>query len=772
MRYNFILFFMFFSILMFADEEPPYVEPLYPASNAVGIPVNTDITFHMYDDEDGVDINSVEVAIDSIIYDYTSGYFFFSGSPQDFIITINPPNNFQFEQIVNIQIDGQDLANPPNVMDSYSYYFQCIEDLQPPYVGELDPQMNATNVAFDTNVAFHIYDSGVGVNISSVLVTIQNVNYTHNDQNFNYSGNPNDYNVEIDVPVNFGLGDTVFVQINADDINGMTMSEFSYEFFVIEDVEPPYTGEWQPQPNSTNNPIDTDVSFNIYDNIEGVDINSVEVVIDDVLYTHLNTSFSYFPISNGYSITIDLVSNFVYNDSVSVAISGNDLAQPSNFMQTYNFQFFLEIDDQAPYLENILPEPGSNGVPLDSNIEFNILDNETGVDITSLLVEVNDSLHNINSGNLTYTGDPDDYRIILDLQNNFVFGQQIQVNISAADQAEPANLLQDFSFNFLCYEDAEPPTISEISPTPNSSEIPLDSNISFHLQDIGYGVDIDSVQVIVNDILYSVAENNLYYSGSIQDYFIEINPDNNFSAGDTVNVSIEAADLASPSHQMPTYNFSFQCLAIDQEAPFVWGVFPENGAEEIPANTSIRLHISDEISGVDSASINFQVENEIISAYSLSADSSVGSGYRLVYQPDIPFTDEQIVNVSVTAQDLAIIPNMMQTYEFSFQCKSEINTETIEERVEIVPHVVSWNDENCEIKIFTTKMVEEIECRILNRKGRQIAELSTSSINREIPKIYLWNKRDHNGKKVSGGFYIYQVRIQKKIYQGSVIIAR
>ncbi|MBT3756571.1 MAG: hypothetical protein HOG24_09855, partial [Candidatus Cloacimonetes bacterium] len=67
---------------------------MYPTNGSVGIPVDSDVTFHIYDDADGVDINSVEVNIDGITYTTDSNSFFYSGTQYDYIITVNPPINF------------------------------------------------------------------------------------------------------------------------------------------------------------------------------------------------------------------------------------------------------------------------------------------------------------------------------------------------------------------------------------------------------------------------------------------------------------------------------------------------------------------------------------------------------------------------------------------------------------------------------------------------------------------------------------------------------
>jgi len=55
-------------------------------------------------------------------------------------------------------------------------------------------------------------------------------------------------------------------------------------------------------------------------------------------------------------------------------------------------------------------------------------------------------------------------------------------------------------------------------------------------------------------------------------------------------------------------------------------------------------------------------------------------------------------------------------------------------------------------------------------RGKLIRKLNVESFGDN--KIAQWNKKDSNSNEVSGGFYIYQVKIKNRTFQGSIIIAR
>ncbi len=957
MKYILFILILIFGYSLFADSVPPYVTPLYPTAGATGIPVDSDVTFYIYDDIDGVDINTVQVDINGIIYSSNNSSFFYSGTPFSYIITINPPMDFQFDDLINIQIDASDLEEPANVMPTYSYSFQTVEDLQPPYIGGLDPEAGAVNVPQNTDIEFIIYDSGIGVNLTSVIVEIQGVTYTHNNGLFYYYGNANAYHIIIDVPVDFELAEIVEVSIDASDLNGISMATFEYSFEIIDDIQPPYTGEWNPEPGEDEVSIDANVSFNIYDNIEGVDISSVVVDIQGIQFTYLNTSFSYQTIPNGYTVTLDLPSDFDYGEVVTVQIDAADLSQPANVMVTYIYSFQCEYDIIPPYTGDYNPVPGQQNVPIDTNINFHVYDDDLGVDINTLLVEIDGVQYSIANGNLSFSGNPADYSVSINPTENFEFSQLITVEIDVADLATPQNQLTGFFYTFQCISDEETPYVTDLDPEPLSIDNPVNTNISFHINDDGFGVEINSVAVDVQNVAYSVALGNLFYSGTVNSYLIIIDPVEDFNSGDTVYVSINASDMAIPANQMGTYSYSFECIMEDVNPPFIWQPNPANGAVNVSVFTAISCYILDNGSNVDSTSIEMNINNVAIEDFELEAISIMGSsGYIISYQPSQPFNYSELITVNISAADLAIIPNVLIDASFSFVCEENQppsinlpdslvceedgliienfsfyitdpenddpileatvtnnltitidgymviiepdlnwfgienvsfiirdemgeplasdntniivssvndapsfdadlfpenitfteNTEKVidfspmiidpeqlpeeltltitnsvninidvtgfvvtfsapenwtgsevltvilddnvsrstcsaelvvsvtpeipDEKIHIEPHTVKWNNEYCEITIYSQVDIEKISGKIFNRSGKLIKDLNIQQYGDN--KQARWYKKDIEQNLVSGGFYIYQIIVNNRIYQGSIIIAR
>jgi len=108
-----------------------------------------------------------------------------------------------------------------------------------------------------------------------------------------------------------------------------------------------------------------------------------------------------------------------------------------------------------------------------------------------------------------------------------------------------------------------------------------------------------------------------------------------------------------------------------------------------------------------------------------------------------------------------------------FDLKITVRQAKSGERVTPLPHTVTWNDEVCHILIDTGEPPGTITGKILNRRGRQIREL-TGSPERlgENRYEYLWYKDDDKGNPVDGGLYIYQIMIKGTAYQGTIVIVR
>jgi hypothetical protein len=226
------------------DIHAPYVENENPAPGSVNRPVDTNVVFRIKDYKNqagvipglGVNINSVVVVVDGITYTAAGpNVFTYSGTPENYLITINPAVDFPPAYTVNVSVDGADLHAPgPNVMPTHNYSFMT-SDVHPPYIDNEDPAPDDVSISANSNVVFQIHDVGAGVDLNSLVVEVAGVEYSlagPNTFTVNPLSAPNDYEITIDPIADFGGGQAVLVLINARDLSAPSnvMPTYYYVF--------------------------------------------------------------------------------------------------------------------------------------------------------------------------------------------------------------------------------------------------------------------------------------------------------------------------------------------------------------------------------------------------------------------------------------------------------------------------------------------------------------------------------------------------------------
>ena len=105
----------------------------------------------------------------------------------------------------------------------------------------------------------------------------------------------------------------------------------------------------------------------------------------------------------------------------------------------------------------------------------------------------------------------------------------------------------------------------------------------------------------------------------------------------------------------------------DSTPPYTTGHSPAKGSTSVPPGINIVVHVRDNGAGVDQASIVMRVEGAVVTP------SITGSiyDYSLTYNPPSDFGYLQIVDVTVNAQDLAAVPNVMSQDSYSFTIQDE-----------------------------------------------------------------------------------------------------
>ena len=194
------------------DETPPYTIDHDPAPNATWVPRETDIIVHVRDGGAGVDTSTITMTVDDV--DVT-GSVSIIGTKTDYTLIYNPPSDFEYEQVVNVTVDASDLASNTMNTDVYSFTIKGIDYWQPYTTGH-DPAPDETNVLIDSDIMVHVRDDYDGVDLSTIVMTVNGVDVTGS---LAITGTPANYSVIYDPPVNFSYKQVVNVTINASDLN-------------------------------------------------------------------------------------------------------------------------------------------------------------------------------------------------------------------------------------------------------------------------------------------------------------------------------------------------------------------------------------------------------------------------------------------------------------------------------------------------------------------------------------------------------------------------
>lgn len=204
---------------------------------------------------------------------------------------------------------------------SYTIY----PDELAPYVQNRRPDKDQRNVPVNTTVNFDIKDDCSGVDINKLRVNVDGIEYSAADPaHFTYAGIPTSYQITIRPVDIFPEDYEVKVKITATDFVGNSMED-NYSFFTGHLLEGPYTLLWDPDRFSTENPPNTDVCFHIKDDREGVDINTVEVLVNGIAYKKSGGNrYDYSGDPFEYTVCVD--PEDLLSGVVTVVINGCDLA--------------------------------------------------------------------------------------------------------------------------------------------------------------------------------------------------------------------------------------------------------------------------------------------------------------------------------------------------------------------------------------------------------------------------------------------------------------
>lgn len=165
---------------------------------------------------------------------------------------------------------------------------------------------------------------------------------------------------------------------------------------------------------------------------------------------------------------VGLRSNITYY----FVINSTDLNMNSNESVEYNFTTHIESEDNTPpYTSGHDPAKGAVDVPAGTNVVVHVLDDESEVDLSTILMTVEGEVVTPN-----ITGTPADYTLTYDPPVDFEYEQVVNVTIDASDVA--GNTMNQDAYSFttvskgLQYFDTREGTYPSIRGTHNGTITP------------------------------------------------------------------------------------------------------------------------------------------------------------------------------------------------------------------------------------------------------------------------------------------------------------
>lgn len=88
-----------------------------PQDGQTNVPEKNGVRFNVRSDGPGIDIDTVKIKITDSqgvnVYDKTSPYFKFSGTPASYDVEVRPPQPWAYEENVQAEIEAEDLNGYP-----------------------------------------------------------------------------------------------------------------------------------------------------------------------------------------------------------------------------------------------------------------------------------------------------------------------------------------------------------------------------------------------------------------------------------------------------------------------------------------------------------------------------------------------------------------------------------------------------------------------------------------------------------------------------------
>lgn len=261
-----------------------FLDLVFPPCNSIKNPVETNLLWRIRDY--GFEFNTETLIFKvngSPVQDRPE--FSVTGLVNGLQLDYNPPEDFGHEEEVEVFLEIDDTAVPPN-----HFFVRCkwwtVPDTIAPIVINMQPACNSTGVDPWAPVEFDVVDAGDGVDPSSVRLTIEGVTVCSgvSMESVVVPGYGTGYHVIYEHPDDpFRFDASITVGVMARDLSEAANSVLFICFFDTAESEAPVFMNFVPEPCDSFVDNTTGLEFEVYGVEHGIDISTLEVRVDNKL---------------------------------------------------------------------------------------------------------------------------------------------------------------------------------------------------------------------------------------------------------------------------------------------------------------------------------------------------------------------------------------------------------------------------------------------------------------------------------------------------------
>ncbi len=630
-----------YKFYMIRDTLAPEIKQLYPWPNASHVPRDTSLSLVLFDRHSGLDTNSIAVYVNG-----RSINFDLQAKTNEALVRHHFVPPFRERDEVRVRIVARDRVRPPNVLDSL-FTFVIMPDTLPPRVEFYSPLDRSQEIALDSSIVIRLVDDFSGIDRQSIQFSV-------NEQPVvpKIDGDSSRFIITYLPERGYRYNQQIKVRIEAHDLakKANRMSPFEFSFETATDTLPPTIVSVTPAPEDTNVSPLPRFLIDIMDDRSGIDSSGIELWVN-----HTKVAFERTGHPLAYRIAYQPERPFDYLTWIPVRIEARDCSYPPNHMAPFDFKFRImrEKDRTPPRTERHQPARGAIGVDPASDVSFHVLDDQSGVDRSSIVLKINEQVVAPK-----IEGSPNDYLVTYQPPQPFWYGERVTIEIEAQDLApDTVNIMPTDRYVITILRDTIPPALEWLAPgPPGSHQVPLEAEFRAQITDDLTGIDLESIEFAFRGQRERPVISG--YGASCQLYFKPAVP---MKYNEQVQVLLKVNDRATPPNRNSDTLFTFFTIE-DHDPPYVLSCSPENEARGIDFNTDLAIQLNDDVAGVDVRSIVMTVENDTVQP---DISGTPGS-YTLRYHHPDGFRPGQEVNISIAAADRSDPPNRMPDYHFRF----------------------------------------------------------------------------------------------------------